>query len=80
MSTFSSTPVVIDGKGHLLGRLASIVSKQVSWEGWGGGVGGGMRLGVLEWENAECEQCRSTNRLVGRQGGQGLEESLLVDG
>lgn len=29
MSTFSSTPIVIDGKGHLLGRLASIISKQI---------------------------------------------------
>jgi len=29
MTTFSSTPIVIDGKGHLLGRLASIVSKQI---------------------------------------------------
>jgi large subunit ribosomal protein L13Ae len=29
MSTFSSQPIVIDGKGHLLGRLASIVSKQI---------------------------------------------------
>lgn len=38
--SFSSQPVVIDGKGHLLGRLASIVSKQVSsvfsvWLVWG---------------------------------------------
>ena len=29
--SFSAQPVVIDGKGHLLGRLASVVSKQVSW-------------------------------------------------
>lgn len=29
MATLSSSPVVIDGKGHLLGRLASIVSKQI---------------------------------------------------
>lgn len=29
MTTFSSTPIVIDGKGHLLGRLASIIAKQV---------------------------------------------------
>jgi large subunit ribosomal protein L13Ae len=28
MSTMSSAPIVIDGKGHLLGRLASIVAKQ----------------------------------------------------
>jgi large subunit ribosomal protein L13Ae len=28
-ATFSSTPVIIDGKGHLLGRLASIIAKQV---------------------------------------------------
>ncbi|GAA93601.1 uncharacterized protein L969DRAFT_95753 [Mixia osmundae IAM 14324] len=28
MATISSTPVVIDAKGHLLGRLASIVAKQ----------------------------------------------------
>ncbi|KAG9092397.1 MutS-like protein [Ceratobasidium sp. 370] len=29
MSTFSSAPIVIDGKGHLLGRLATIISKQI---------------------------------------------------
>ena len=29
MATFSSSPIVIDGKGHLLGRLASIISKQI---------------------------------------------------
>lgn len=29
MSTFSSQPIVIDGKGHLLGRLASTIAKQV---------------------------------------------------
>jgi large subunit ribosomal protein L13Ae len=29
MATFSSAPILIDGKGHLLGRLASIVSKQI---------------------------------------------------
>ncbi|GAA5931473.1 uL13 family ribosomal protein [Sporobolomyces koalae] len=29
MATISSTPIVIDGKGHLLGRLASIVAKQL---------------------------------------------------
>jgi len=29
MSTFSSAPIVIDGKGHLLGRLASVLAKQV---------------------------------------------------
>ncbi|KAI6047561.1 60S ribosomal protein L13a [Pisolithus marmoratus] len=29
MATFSSTPIVIDGKGHLLGRLASIIAKQI---------------------------------------------------
>jgi large subunit ribosomal protein L13Ae len=29
MATISSTPIVIDGKGHLLGRLASILSKQI---------------------------------------------------
>merc|ERR1712225_192192 len=28
MATISSTPIVIDGKGHLLGRLASIIAKQ----------------------------------------------------
>ena len=28
MATISSTPIVIDGKGHLLGRLASILAKQ----------------------------------------------------
>jgi hypothetical protein len=34
MSTFSTQPVVIDGKGHLLGRLASIIAKQVSQLSW----------------------------------------------
>ncbi|KAG8689588.1 60S ribosomal protein L16B [Ceratobasidium sp. 423] len=29
MSTFSSAPIVIDGKGHLLGRLATIIAKQI---------------------------------------------------
>ncbi|WVR06108.1 ribosomal protein L13 [Kwoniella sp. DSM 27419] len=29
MSSFSAQPIVIDGKGHLLGRLASIISKQI---------------------------------------------------
>ncbi|KAF8332345.1 60S ribosomal protein L16 [Cantharellus anzutake] len=29
MATFSSHPVIIDGKGHLLGRLASVVAKQI---------------------------------------------------
>ncbi|ODN90218.1 ribosomal protein L13 [Cryptococcus wingfieldii CBS 7118] len=29
MSSFSAQPIVIDGKGHLLGRLASIVAKQL---------------------------------------------------
>lgn len=28
MATFSATPIIIDGKGHLLGRLASIIAKQ----------------------------------------------------
>jgi len=28
MSAFPNSPVVIDGKGHLLGRLASIIAKQ----------------------------------------------------
>jgi len=28
MATISSTPIVIDGKGHLLGRLASTLAKQ----------------------------------------------------
>jgi len=29
MSAFPNAPIVIDGKGHLLGRLAAIVSKQL---------------------------------------------------
>jgi hypothetical protein len=36
MSTFSTAPIVIDGKGHLLGRLASIIAKQVSQLSWNG--------------------------------------------
>jgi large subunit ribosomal protein L13Ae len=29
MASISPTPILIDGKGHLLGRLASIISKQI---------------------------------------------------
>jgi hypothetical protein len=29
MATISSAPIVLDGKGHLLGRLASIIAKQI---------------------------------------------------
>lgn len=29
MATIQSSAVVIDGKGHLLGRLASIIAKQI---------------------------------------------------
>ncbi|WWD17622.1 ribosomal protein L13 [Kwoniella shandongensis] len=29
MSNFSAQPIVIDGKGHLLGRLASVIAKQI---------------------------------------------------
>ena len=29
MSLMQSTPFIVDGKGHLLGRLASIVAKQI---------------------------------------------------
>jgi large subunit ribosomal protein L13Ae len=29
MTSFSSTPIIIDGKGHLLGRLASVISRQI---------------------------------------------------
>ncbi|THH20862.1 hypothetical protein EW146_g611 [Bondarzewia mesenterica] len=29
MATLDSSPIIIDGKGHLLGRLASIISKQI---------------------------------------------------
>ncbi|KAK8866171.1 ribosomal protein L13 [Kwoniella newhampshirensis] len=29
MSSFSAQPIVIDGKGHLLGRLASVLAKQI---------------------------------------------------
>ena len=29
MSLMQSTPFIVDGKGHLLGRLASIVAKQL---------------------------------------------------
>jgi hypothetical protein len=38
MSTFSAQPIVIDGKGHLLGRLASIISKQVSLDSGFSGI------------------------------------------
>lgn len=52
MSSFSSQPVVIDGKAHLLGRLASIVSKQVSCElvREGERQAGGHAGGMEEWE------------------------------
>jgi len=29
MSLMQSTPFIVDGKGHLLGRLASILAKQI---------------------------------------------------
>ena len=29
MSLMQITPIIVDGKGHLLGRLASIVAKQI---------------------------------------------------
>jgi len=29
MATFSSSAIIVDGKGHLLGRLASIIAKQI---------------------------------------------------
>ncbi len=29
MSSMSATPIVIDAKGHLLGRLASVIAKQL---------------------------------------------------
>lgn len=29
MSLMQNTPFIVDGKGHLLGRLASIVAKQI---------------------------------------------------
>ena len=29
MTSMSSTPIVVDGKGHLLGRLASVLAKQI---------------------------------------------------
>lgn len=29
MSLMQSTPFVVDGKGHLLGRLASVLAKQI---------------------------------------------------
>ncbi len=53
MSTFSSAPIVIDGKGHLLGRLASIIAKQVSfghtsWQSW---MSRSCKFGLLRSEN-----------------------------
>ena len=29
MPGFTTKPIIIDGKGHMLGRLASIVAKQI---------------------------------------------------
>ncbi|KAI9610839.1 hypothetical protein H4Q26_008681 [Puccinia striiformis f. sp. tritici PST-130] len=40
MSKMSSSPIVIDGKGHLLGRLASIIAKQAI---------SGQKVVVLRW-------------------------------
>lgn len=67
--SFSAQPVVIDGKGHLLGRLASVVSKQVSWrrksvdqEGYGELRWTGATLEVGQWR--ACGECR---RWGGRQ-------------
>lgn len=59
MASFSTQPIVIDAKGHLLGRLASVLSKQVSHGSRkrcrggiaGGGVGrcsGGLMVDISE--------------------------------
>lgn len=29
MATFSTQAIVVDGKGHLMGRLSSIIAKQI---------------------------------------------------
>lgn len=29
MSSQSATPIIVDGKGHMLGRLASLVAKEL---------------------------------------------------
>lgn len=57
MSTLTVQPIVIDGKGHLLGRLASIVAKQVGKRIIvGGGIDGWsiarlVRRGKRRWHD-----------------------------
>lgn len=46
MSVISSTPIIVDGKGHLLGRLASIVAKQIL-------------AGQVRWYSSGVQNCVS---------------------
>ena len=64
MSLMQSTPFIVDGKGHLLGRLASIVAKQILL---------GQKVVVVRSElinvsgsvfrNKVCWRAHETNRL-----------------
>ncbi|RXK39725.1 ribosomal protein L13 [Tremella mesenterica] len=54
MSTFSSSPIVIDGKGHLLGRLASVISKQIL---------SGQKVTVVRCEEINCSGSFFRNKL-----------------
>ncbi|KAI5449457.1 60S ribosomal protein L16A [Naganishia albida] len=54
MSTFSTQPVVIDGKGHLLGRLASIIAKQIL---------SGQKVTVVRCEEINCSGSFFRNKL-----------------
>ena len=64
MSLMQSTPFIVDGKGHLLGRLASIVAKQILL----GQKGVVVRSELINvsgsfFPNKECCRAHETNLL-----------------
>lgn len=71
MSTFSSQPIVIDGKGHLLGRLASVISKQVS------DTLGLAAMGRPCW-NSRLDNRSVLENVVGRRSGWTRQERVHV--
>ncbi|ADV25581.1 ribosomal protein L13 [Cryptococcus gattii Ru294] len=54
MSAFSAQPIVIDGKGHLLGRLASVVAKQILT---------GQKVTVVRCEEINCSGSFFRNKI-----------------
>jgi hypothetical protein len=70
MSTFSSQPIVIDGKGHLLGRLASTIAKQV---GIGASRRGGRDFGRESMPGEGSEE--AAERICSARGRRSVERS-----